>query len=159
SGGEQQRVAIAVALANDPPVILADEPTAELDSVNARNVVNLITKLTKELGKTVILATHDPRVAVKADRILRIEDGRIVGEFKPIDLEKGFTAPEASGTAQVNLAEVVKVRLTMVEEEVAELERRFRAGEISTDEFHERLSRLKRIQEALKELLTSLGSE
>ncbi len=159
SGGEQQRVAIAVALANDPPLILADEPTAELDSVNARNIVNLISKLTKELRKTVILATHDPRVAIKADRILRIEDGRIVGEFRPIDLERGIQLPEASGITQVSLAEVVKVRLSLVEDEVMELERKFRSGEISTDEFHDRLTKLKRIREALKELLTSLGSE
>ncbi len=159
SGGEQQRVAIAVALANDPPVILADEPTAELDSVNARNIADLIGRLTKLTGKTVIMATHDPRIAVKADRILRIEDGRIEGEYRPIDVE-GWALPSTSpAVRQVSLAEVVKLRLSRVGEEIKELEEKFRRGEVSTDEFHSKLSKLKRLEEAFRELLASLGSE
>ena len=74
-GGEQQRVAIATALANDAPVLLADEPTGELDSVNAKIVVEYLVKVNKELGKTIIMVTHDPSVARATDRILRIEDG------------------------------------------------------------------------------------
>jgi putative ABC transport system ATP-binding protein len=73
-GGEQQRVAIATALANDAPVLLADEPTGELDSVNAKIVVEYLVKVNKELGKTIIMVTHDPSVARATDRILRIED-------------------------------------------------------------------------------------
>jgi len=158
SGGEQQRVAIAIALANDPPVILADEPTAELDSVNALNIVKLLVNLAKELGKTIILATHDPRVAVKVDRILRIEDGKITGEFRPIDLERGATSPGSSGLPQVKLSELIKMRLSMVEEEMNDLEERFRSGEIGVEEFHNKLTKLKAKQEALKDLLTSLGT-
>ncbi len=161
SGGEQQRVAIAVALANDPPVILADEPTAELDSVNAKNIVNVLQKLAKELRKTVVLATHDPRVAVKADKIVRLEDGRITGEYKPIDLEKGVSAgvPEAAGVTQVSLAELIKIRLSNIDKELEDLEARFKRGEISLDEFYAKLSRIKSLEATLKELLTSLGTE
>jgi len=61
-------------LANDAPVLLADEPTGELDSVNAKIVVEYLVKVNKELGKTIIMVTHDPSVARATDRILRIED-------------------------------------------------------------------------------------
>jgi len=80
SGGEQQRVAIATALANDPPLILADEPTGELDSKTGQEVLNLFGQLNKDLGKTIIVVTHDARVSRIADRILLIEDGRITAE-------------------------------------------------------------------------------
>ena len=77
SGGEQQRVAIAAALANDAPVLLADEPTGELDTVNAKMIVDYLVKVNRELGKTTVMVTHDPSIARAADRILRIEDGVI----------------------------------------------------------------------------------
>ncbi|HVP93118.1 MAG TPA: ABC transporter ATP-binding protein, partial [Acidobacteriota bacterium] len=77
SGGEQQRVAIATALANDAPILLADEPTGELDTVNAKIVVDYLVKVNRELGKTIIMVTHDSSVARAAHRILRIEDGVI----------------------------------------------------------------------------------
>lgn len=76
SGGEQQRAAIAVALANDPPLLLADEPTGELDSTTAGEVFTLLHSLKEELGLTVILVTHDPAIATNADRTLAIRDGR-----------------------------------------------------------------------------------
>ena len=72
SGGEQQRVAIAAALANDAPVLLADEPTGELDTVNAKIVVDYLVKVNRELGKTIIMVTHDPSVARATNRILQI---------------------------------------------------------------------------------------
>ncbi len=82
SGGEQQRIAIAVALANDPPLILADEPTGELDTKTGQEVLDLMRRLNQELKKTLIVVTHDQRVAKIAHRILQIEDGRITGETK-----------------------------------------------------------------------------
>jgi len=75
SGGEQQRVAIAVALGNDPVVILGDEPTGNLDTKNAESVTNLLVSLATEYGKTVFLATHDPRVASKMHRTHTMVDG------------------------------------------------------------------------------------
>jgi len=78
SGGEQQRVAIAVALANDPPIILADEPTGELDTETGMKIIELFKKLNDE-GKTIIIATHDLRLEKYASRILEIRDGKIHG--------------------------------------------------------------------------------
>jgi ABC-type lipoprotein export system ATPase subunit len=76
SGGEQQRGALAVALANDPPLLLADEPTGELDSVTAQSVLNLLRRLNEELALTTIAVTHDPKVAESMDRSVAIRDGR-----------------------------------------------------------------------------------
>lgn len=81
SGGEQQRIAIAAALANDPEIILADEPTGELDSESGQMVLNLLKKLNQDQGKTIIIVTHDPRSATISDRSFRIEDGQIKGEY------------------------------------------------------------------------------
>lgn len=77
SGGEQQRVAIARALAADPALVIADEPTGNLDARNGENVLKLITELRAQTGKTFIIATHDPVVASHADRAIRIVDGKI----------------------------------------------------------------------------------
>ena len=78
SGGEQQRIAIAVALANDPEIILADEPTGELDTKTGKEVLQLFHTLGREYGKTEIIVTHDQRISPLADRTLTIEDGSII---------------------------------------------------------------------------------
>lgn len=78
SGGEQQRIAIAVALANDPPLLLADEPTGELDTKTGQEVLNLFQQLNRDLKKTIVVVTHDARVAGIASRVLDIQDGKIV---------------------------------------------------------------------------------
>jgi ABC-type lipoprotein export system ATPase subunit len=83
SGGERQRVAIARSLANGPSLLLADEPTGNLDSENAQSVLNLLIRLQQEQGRTMVLVTHDPTIAERAGRILRMKDGRIVSEIKP----------------------------------------------------------------------------
>jgi putative ABC transport system ATP-binding protein len=78
SGGEQQRVAIARALVTQPSLLLADEPTGNLDSKTGAQVLDLFTRLRDELGVTLIVATHDPKIAQQADRILHLVDGRLV---------------------------------------------------------------------------------
>lgn len=77
SGGEQQRVAIARALANDPMTILADEPTANLDSKKGRMIMSLLRRIAKKEGRSVVIVSHDPRIKDFADRMLWLEDGRI----------------------------------------------------------------------------------
>lgn len=80
SGGQRQRVAIARALANDPPILLADEPTGSLDSDAGRRVLDLLARLRDERGLTIVMVTHDMEVAARADRIVRMLDGRVVGD-------------------------------------------------------------------------------
>lgn len=82
SGGQQQRVAIARALVTKPSLILADEPTGNLDSKSSSQVVYLLKKINKELGNTILMITHDDAVAQAAERTLRIEDGRLVGNYE-----------------------------------------------------------------------------
>lgn len=78
SGGQKQRVAIARALVSHPPIVLADEPTAALDSHSGRDVVNLMQTLAKEQGCTILLVTHDNRILDVADRIIHMEDGALI---------------------------------------------------------------------------------
>jgi ABC-type lipoprotein export system ATPase subunit len=81
SGGEQQRVSIAVALANDPPLLLADEPTGELDSIGAGLVFDLFGELNRKFGVTIVVVTHDPDIAARVDRVVAIRDGRTSTEI------------------------------------------------------------------------------
>ena len=80
SGGERQRVAIARSLANEPSLLLADEPTGNLDSENAHAVLDLIIRLQQEHGRTMVMVTHDPTIAQRAGRILQMMDGRIISD-------------------------------------------------------------------------------
>ena len=82
SGGEQQRVAIARALVNDPGLLLADEPTGNLDSETAAEIVQLLLELRAERGMTVIVATHNPQVAARCDRVARLHDGRLLDDVE-----------------------------------------------------------------------------
>jgi len=92
SGGQQQRVAIARALANSPDIILADEPTANLDQHTGQEIIDLFKQLQRDLGVTIISATHDLKMLQASDRILWIEDGQIVKAARPDEID--FTADE-----------------------------------------------------------------
>jgi putative ABC transport system ATP-binding protein len=80
SGGQQQRVAVARALASTPKFVLADEPTANLDSKSAENLLDILERLNKQEGVTFVFSTHDPRIVAKARRIITLEDGRVVSD-------------------------------------------------------------------------------
>jgi putative ABC transport system ATP-binding protein len=94
SGGQQQRVAIARALANDPKLILADEPTGNLDSQTARGIMDLFAQL-KSLGKTLLIVTHDREIAGRADRVLHIEGGKLSSEPDSNRTENHHPQPQA----------------------------------------------------------------
>ncbi|HET7875877.1 MAG TPA: ABC transporter ATP-binding protein [Methylomirabilota bacterium] len=84
SGGEQQRVAVARAVARRPPVLLADEPTGNLDSATGKQIIDLLVALNRRLGSTLVLVTHDPALAAHAERVVTLRDGRIVSD-EPTD--------------------------------------------------------------------------
>jgi putative ABC transport system ATP-binding protein len=88
SGGEQQRVAIARAIVGDPSVILADEPTAALDAENGRAVMAVLARVAKDPARGVLVVTHDPRIEEFADRIVCIEDGRIISDSRTVGTGK-----------------------------------------------------------------------
>jgi putative ABC transport system ATP-binding protein len=82
SGGEQQRVAIARALANEPDVLLADEPTGNLDSTTSQEIVDLLRRLSRTEGLSIVLVTHDAQIAGGADRVVRMSDGRVIEDSR-----------------------------------------------------------------------------
>jgi putative ABC transport system ATP-binding protein len=82
SGGEKQRTAIARALVKSPQLLFADEPTSALDGTNGRIVIDLLHHIARERGATVLCVTHDPRLHAHADRIIHLEDGRIVSDLR-----------------------------------------------------------------------------
>jgi len=105
SGGQKQRVAIARALAGDPPILLADEPTAALDSTSGRTVIELLQRLARVHGRAVVMVTHDPRVLSFGDRIIHLEDGRIVREEKSLTSATGtpvFLEVQSAGQAMAH---------------------------------------------------------
>ena len=82
SGGQQQRVAIARALIYRPAILLADEPTGNLDQKNSKEIIEMLKNSNRNLEQTIVLITHDEKIALEADRIITIEDGRIVSDQK-----------------------------------------------------------------------------
>lgn len=95
SGGEQQRVAIAIALANQPPLLLADEPTGELDAIAADSVFETFARVNRELGTTILVVTHDPDIASRVHRVVGIRDGRTSYELIRRPAQRG-TGPGTS---------------------------------------------------------------
>jgi putative ABC transport system ATP-binding protein len=149
SGGEQQRIAIAAALANDAPILLADEPTGELDTVNARIIVDYLVKVNKELGKTIIMVTHDPSVARVADRILRIEDGVIKMALTPSEVIVEEKA--------VSYTDQLKARINEINGQLLQLDADFKADKVTGDEYTEQRMKLKQTIGSLREELSRMG--
>jgi putative ABC transport system ATP-binding protein len=149
SGGEQQRIAIAAALANDAPILLADEPTGELDTVNAKVVVDYLVKVNKDLGKTIIMVTHDPSIARAADRILRIEDGVIKMALTPSEVIVKEKA--------VSYVDQLKARIAEINVQLDQLDQDFKAEKMDGDEYVQKRQNLKHIKDSLGEELSRMG--
>jgi putative ABC transport system ATP-binding protein len=149
SGGEQQRIAIAAALANDAPVLLADEPTGELDTANARIIAEYLVKVNKELNKTIVMVTHDPSVARISNRILRIEDGVIKTSLAPSEV---IEQKEAH-----SYVDQIKARIIEINAQMIQLDSEFRAQKIDGDEYMEKRQTLKHVRDSLKEECSRMG--
>ncbi|NLF76869.1 MAG: ABC transporter ATP-binding protein [Chloroflexi bacterium] len=108
SGGQQQRVAVAVALANEPVLLLADEPTGSLDRASAMQVMELITGLRREIGLTVLMVTHDMEIAASADRVLTLRDGALGQDLTQSD---EASRPTLDGEGRLRLPEPARVQL------------------------------------------------
>lgn len=148
SGGEQQRVAIAAALANDPTMILADEPTGELDTKTAKIIVDYLREVNEELGKTIIMVTHDPTAARAADRILNIRDGVIYTDVEPTEThEEGATS----------YADMLRLRLSEIDSQISALETEFRQSRLTSEEFLKEQNRFNQTRSVLNEELQRLG--
>ena len=93
SGGEQQRVGIARALVKNPSIILADEPTGNLDTQSGNDIMDILHQLHREDGITVLIVTHDPEIAASTDRVVSMRDGSVVGDQTPVDYVRSLTVP------------------------------------------------------------------
>jgi putative ABC transport system ATP-binding protein len=149
SGGEQQRIAIASALANDAPILLADEPTGELDTANAKMIAEYLVKINREMGKTIIMVTHDPSVARVSTRIMRIEDGIIKAALSPSEVIVQEKA--------VSYVDQIKARISEITVQMDQLDSDFRSGRIEGDEYVQKRQSLKHIKDSLKEELSRMG--
>jgi putative ABC transport system ATP-binding protein len=148
SGGERQRVAIAAAIANDPKVLLCDEPTGDLDTETGAIVVEYLHKVNKEFGKTVLMVTHDPSIARQCDRIYRIRDGQIISVQSP-------TSDAESGAA--SRVDVIRERLAEIKDEIARLDEQAQAGTIDLGVFAGRRVALEDRKLMFEEELHRLG--
>ena len=148
SGGEQQRIALAAALANDPPLVLADEPTGELDTENARVVVEYLRKINQDLGKTVIMVTHDPNIARISDRILRIHDGVVQADVASLGDSEATTG---------DYTKLLRSRIGEIEATLLGLDGQFKQGIINGDEYVKQQTNLKNTVVVLREELHRMG--
>jgi putative ABC transport system ATP-binding protein len=151
SGGEQQRIAIASALANDAPVLLADEPTGELDTANARIIVEYLVKVNQEYGKTIIMVTHDPSVARASNRILRIEDGQIKTSLAPSEVIV------KERVHAVSYVDQLRARIIEINSQLEELDKDFKCDRCDGDDYVHKRQTLKNVKDSLKEELSRMG--
>ncbi len=156
SGGEQQRLAVAVALANEPKLVIADEPTGELDMATGEKIVKLLLSEAKNEGRTIIITTHDPRVARMTDRVILLEDGRIRGSYSPQKLVA--EGPTGEIATERVIVEYFKKLLNDLRAKKASLAEKLAKGEITIEELVEEYNKLKSLEEAIIDELIRLGA-
>ena len=148
SGGEKQRVAIAAALANDPPIVIADEPTGDLDTETGAKIVEFLLSINKDMGKTVLIVTHDPQIARRTDRIYRIMDGKIISVQSPGE------AKEA--TVEIRI-QMYRDRLDETNQEILQLQKVYDEQRVTPGTFAERWTNLQLTKEFLEKELNRMG--
>ncbi|NHJ14829.1 MAG: ABC transporter ATP-binding protein [Candidatus Thorarchaeota archaeon] len=148
SGGEKQRVAIAAALANDPPILIADEPTGDLDTETGSKIIEFLLSVNKDMGKTVLIVTHDPQIARRTDRIYRIMDGKIISVQSPSEAEEV--------TAEIKI-QMYRERLDETHKELGQLQRVYEEKRVSPGTFAERWTNLQLTKEFLERELNRMG--
>jgi putative ABC transport system ATP-binding protein len=148
SGGERQRVAIAASIANDPMVLLCDEPTGDLDSETGAIIVEYLHKVNKEFGKTIIMVTHDSSIARQCDRIFRIRDGQIISVQEP-------TSDQEMGAG--SRIDVVRERLQEIKQEIAKLDEEAKTEGVDLGLFAAQRVKLQDKQKLFEEEMHRLG--
>lgn len=148
SGGEKQRVAIAAALANDPPILICDEPTGDLDTDTGAKIVEFLIGVNKHMGKTVLIVTHDPAIARQTDRIYRIMDGRIISVQTPSESEESDAAMRI---------QMYRDRLAETDEELEVLLKAYNEQRITPGTFAERWHNVTQTKHFLEEELHRMG--
>ncbi|MCK5302157.1 MAG: ABC transporter ATP-binding protein [Candidatus Thorarchaeota archaeon] len=148
SGGEKQRVAIVSALANDPPILICDEPTGDLDTETGAKIVRFLHEVNKEMGKTVLIVTHDPATARQTDRIYRIMDGTIISMQKP---------SESAAASAALMAQMYKDRLVETNIEISDLQLMYKKQNIDAANFAERWNNLNQTKHFLEQELHRMG--
>lgn len=126
SGGEQQRIAIATGLANDPPVLLADEPTGDLDTETSKTIIEFLADINRQFQKTILVVTHNPIVAADCQRILRIEDGQIHGSYTPAQMES---------RTPIGYLDRLRKRIQEFDAELQQLDQQFKTNQITGDQY------------------------
>ncbi|MEE8182353.1 MAG: ABC transporter ATP-binding protein [Candidatus Thorarchaeota archaeon] len=148
SGGEKQRVAIIAALANDPPILICDEPTGDLDTETGAKIVRFLHEVNKEMGKTVLVVTHDPAIARQTDRIYRIMDGTIISMQKP---------SESAAASAALMAQMYKDRLAETNIEISDLQLMYKKQNIDAANFAERWHNLNQTKHFIEQELHRMG--
>ena len=150
SGGERQRVAIAAALANDAPLLLADEPTGELDTETAAEITALLQRINREEDKTIIVVTHDPKVARTTNRILRIQDGMITGSYLPAGLDSEVQATKYT--------EQLKLRVDEVQRQLQDLDSALKQDSVTGSDYAKKRQQLETLLAVLTDEIHRSGT-